>query len=110
MPLPGLLSPKKQTQYPMYRRLGGPKHWSGQMQKISPTPRFHPQTIQLIRSCYTDYAIQTHIVYIAVFFNCMFLCMPMLFISCTTLKFFKCCICVNITEGNAQKLKRNASI
>ena len=45
------------TRYPLYRRLGGPQSWSGQVQKISLAPGFDPRTIQPIASCYTNYAI-----------------------------------------------------
>ena len=83
---------------------------SGRMRKISPSPGFHPQTIHPIRSHYTVYAMQAHIVYIAVFFNCMFLYKPMLFSSLTTLKFFKFHICVNTKGGSTQDLKRSCAI
>jgi len=36
---PAVLYPGK-TQYPLYRRLGGPQGRSGQMRKISPPPGF----------------------------------------------------------------------
>jgi hypothetical protein len=41
------------TWYPLYRRLG----WSGWVLKISPPQGFDLQTIQLVASCYTDYAL-----------------------------------------------------
>jgi len=34
------LYPGKETPYPLYRRLGGPQSWSGQVRKISPPPGF----------------------------------------------------------------------
>jgi hypothetical protein len=40
----------------LYRRLGGPQSWSGQVRKISPPPGFNPQTVQPVGSHYTDYA------------------------------------------------------
>jgi hypothetical protein len=46
------LSPVK-TRYPLYRRLIGPQSWSGRVRKISPPPRFDPQT-QPVASRYTD--------------------------------------------------------
>jgi len=49
------LSPGK-TQYPLYRRLGGPQVWSGEVQKISPQPGFDPGTVQPVASRCTDYA------------------------------------------------------
>jgi hypothetical protein len=57
---PAALPPGK-TQYPLYRRLGGPQDQSGEVQKISPPPGFDPRTVQPIASRYTDYAIPTHI-------------------------------------------------
>jgi len=39
--------PSGKTQYPLYRRLGGPQGQSGQVQKISPPPGFDPRTVQL---------------------------------------------------------------
>ena len=53
---PSLSSPPGKTRYPLYRRLGGPQGWSGQVQKISPPPGFDPQTFQPVASRYTDYA------------------------------------------------------
>jgi len=47
-----LITPRK-TRYPLYRRLGGPQGWSGQVRKISPPPRFDPQTVQPVASHYT---------------------------------------------------------
>jgi len=31
------------TRYPLYRRLGWPQGWSGQVRKISPPPGFDPR-------------------------------------------------------------------
>ena len=53
---PGRSLPLGKTQYPLYRRLGGPQGWSGQVRKISPPPGFDPRTVQPIASRYTDYA------------------------------------------------------
>ena len=50
-----LFTPGK-TRYPLYRRLGGPQGWSGQVRKISPPPGFDPRTVQPVASRYTDYA------------------------------------------------------
>jgi len=41
---PAALLPQK-TQYPLYRRLGGPQRQSGQVRKISPLPGFDPWTV-----------------------------------------------------------------
>jgi hypothetical protein len=43
----------------MYRRLGGPQGWPGQVWKISPPPGFDPRTIQPVASRYND-AILAH--------------------------------------------------
>ena len=53
---PAALTPVK-TQYPLYRRLGGPQGQSRRVRKISPTPAFDPRTVQPIASRYTDWAI-----------------------------------------------------
>jgi hypothetical protein len=49
--------PPAKTQYPVYRRLGGPQGQSGQVQKISPPPRFNPRTVQPTASRYTNWGI-----------------------------------------------------
>jgi hypothetical protein len=54
---PSPFTPGKETQYPLYRRLGGRRGWSGWVQKISPPLGFYPRTVQPIVSGYTDYAI-----------------------------------------------------
>ena len=48
--------PLGKTQYPLYRRLGGPQGRSGRVRKISPPPGFDPRTAQPVASRYTDYA------------------------------------------------------
>jgi len=53
---PGHSLPLGKTRYPLYRRLGGPQGWSGQVWKISPPPGFDPRTAQPVASRYTDYA------------------------------------------------------
>jgi hypothetical protein len=50
---PVTLSPGK-TQYPLYRRLGGPQDRSGQVRKISLPLGFDPRTVQAVASRYTD--------------------------------------------------------
>jgi hypothetical protein len=57
---PAALSPGM-TQYPLYRRLGGPQGRSGRVLKISPPPEFDPRIVQLVASRYTDYAIPVHL-------------------------------------------------
>jgi hypothetical protein len=49
--------PPGKNRYPLYRRLGGPQSRSRQVRKISPPPRFDPQTVQPVASLYTDCAI-----------------------------------------------------
>jgi hypothetical protein len=51
--------PPGMTQYPLYRRLGGP-HGRSERVTISPPPGFDPRTVQLVASRYTDYAIPAH--------------------------------------------------
>ena len=48
---------QEKTWYPLYRRLGGLKGWSGRVQKTSPLPGFNPRTVQPAASHYTDWAI-----------------------------------------------------
>ena len=43
---PGRNLPPGKTQYPLYKRLGGPQGLSGQVRKISPPPGFDPRTVQ----------------------------------------------------------------
>ena len=57
---PAALLPGK-TQYPLYRRLGGPQGRSVWVQKISPPPGFDPRTDQPVASRYTDCALLAHI-------------------------------------------------
>ena len=58
---PAALPPGK-TQYPLYRRLGGPQGRSGQVRKISPPPGFDSRNVQPVASRYTDWAILAAIV------------------------------------------------
>jgi hypothetical protein len=46
--------PPGMTQYPLYRRLGGPQGRSGRVRKISPPAGFDPRTVQPVASRYTD--------------------------------------------------------
>ena len=55
---PADLTPGK-TQYPLYRRLGGPQGRSGRVWKISPPTGFDPRTVQSVANRYTDKAIPT---------------------------------------------------
>jgi len=58
---PGRSLPPGKTRYPLYRRLDGPKGWSGQVRKILPAPGFDAGTVQPVASRYTDYTTRpTH--------------------------------------------------
>jgi hypothetical protein len=52
---PGRFQPSGKTRYPLYRRLGGPQGWSGQVRKISPPTGFDPRTVQHVASRDTDW-------------------------------------------------------
>jgi hypothetical protein len=51
--------PLGKTQYPLYRKLGGPQGRSGQVRKISPPPGFNPWTIQPVASRYATQPVIT---------------------------------------------------
>jgi len=51
--------PEKETQYPFYRRLDGPKGQSGSVQISSPLG-FEPWTVQPTTGGYTNYTILAH--------------------------------------------------
>jgi hypothetical protein len=53
-------SPPGETQYPLYRRLGGPQSRSGRVRKFSPPPGFDPRTLQPVAIRYTDWTIAGH--------------------------------------------------
>ena len=53
---PGRSLHRGKTQYPLYRRLGGPQGRSGQAWKISSPPGFDPRTVRPVASRYKDYA------------------------------------------------------
>ena len=42
----GRFSPRKETRYPFYRRLGRPQGRSGRVRKTSPPSEFDPRTVQ----------------------------------------------------------------
>jgi hypothetical protein len=69
MPHPGHFVPQK-TQYPLYRRLGGPWGWSGGVEKFLPSPGFDPWTYQSMASHYTNSTVPAHstlIIYLFLF-------------------------------------------
>ena len=51
---PAAFNPGKETQYPLYKRLGGPRDRSGWERKISPPPGFDPRPVQSVASRYTE--------------------------------------------------------
>jgi hypothetical protein len=52
MPHPGCFTPRKETRYPSYSRLGGPQGQFRWAQKILLPPGFDPRTVQPVASCY----------------------------------------------------------
>jgi hypothetical protein len=64
MPHPGCFTPRKETRYPLYRRLGGLQGQSGWIGKTLPPPLgFDPRTAQPAVSHYTTCAIPAAIKY-----------------------------------------------
>ena len=53
--------PLGKTWYPLYKRLGRPQGWSGQVQEPLSSPGFDPWTVQPFANHYTDCAILAHI-------------------------------------------------
>jgi len=45
--------PQGKTQYPLFRRLGGPQGRSGRVRKISSSQGFDPRTVRPVASRYT---------------------------------------------------------
>ena len=56
-------TPGKETRYPLYRRLDGPRGRSEPARKNSPLPGLDPQSAQLVGSRYTGYAIRPAIIW-----------------------------------------------
>ena len=46
-PRPGRFTPRKQTLFPLDRKLGGPQSRSGRVRKISSPPGFDPRTVHI---------------------------------------------------------------
>jgi hypothetical protein len=57
---PTALPLDKETQYPLYRRLGGPQGQVGQVWIFLPPPGFDPQNAQPVVGHYTKYTILAH--------------------------------------------------
>ena len=57
MSRPGRLIPRKDTQFPLRRELGGPQSQSGRVRKILPPPGFDPRIVQPVSSRCTDCAV-----------------------------------------------------
>ena len=57
----GRFVPGEQTQYPLYRRLGGSQDRSGRVRNTSPLLGLDPQTFQTVASCCTDCAMPAHL-------------------------------------------------
>jgi hypothetical protein len=55
-PRTGRFTPRKDTRYPSYRKLGGTPGRSGRVWKILPPPGFYPKTVQPVASRSTDWA------------------------------------------------------
>ena len=65
------LNPReRETEYQLYRRLGGPQGRSGRLRKISPIPGFDPSTIQPVASRCTYWAIAAHYLTICTNYRC----------------------------------------
>ena len=56
----GPFAPGKESHYPLYRRLGGPRGQSGWVRKLSSPTGFDFRISQPVASRYTNYAIPTH--------------------------------------------------
>jgi hypothetical protein len=67
---PGRFTPRKETRYPLYKRMGGPQGLSERVQKISSPPEFDLRTVQRIASRYSGpYTVLDLLV------NCLFMIM-----------------------------------
>ena len=60
-PPSGRISPGKETQFPLYRGLGGTLGRSGRVRKILPLQVIDPRTVRLLADLYTDCAIPAHL-------------------------------------------------
>jgi hypothetical protein len=80
--------PPGKSQYPLYRRLGGPQGPSGRVWKISPLLGFDPQTIQPVASRYTDCSVpaQTYFYVFILFYISLY------FAILTSVSLSVCCL------------------
>ena len=53
-------TPGKETRYPLYRRLGGPRGRFGQVREISSQPGFDPRTVQSVASGHRVCTVPAH--------------------------------------------------
>jgi hypothetical protein len=60
IPKPGFSTPGKETQHPLYRRLGWHQGQSGWVRQVSTPPGSDPRTVQLVARRYAGCAIQNH--------------------------------------------------
>jgi hypothetical protein len=60
---PSRFTPGKEAHCTLYMRLYGPQVWSGWVQKISHSLGSHPQTVQLVGSHCTAYAVPSSLDY-----------------------------------------------
>jgi hypothetical protein len=56
---PATLLPRM-AQYPLHKGPGGIYGRSGRVREILPASGFYPQTVRLVASCSTDYAVSAH--------------------------------------------------
>jgi len=53
-------TPGKETRYPLYRRLGGPRGRFGRVREISSQPGFDPRTVQSVASGHRVCTVPAH--------------------------------------------------
>jgi hypothetical protein len=66
-PCLGHFTPLKETQQPLYRKLGWLHGRYGAGRKLSQQPRFDPRTAQPVASRYTDWSIADHLLFPGLF-------------------------------------------
>jgi hypothetical protein len=60
MPRPVHFTPREETGYLLYRRQGGAPAQVWMVAEILSPLRFDPRTVQIVASCYSDYAVPAH--------------------------------------------------